>query len=272
MVKIEKEVLRDIYPKEWKDLNDDRHLDILEFRNIQHYKNYLKPLSLKSTSFGMNYNTCLKDLLKNVPIYDIGNYEIVKNTVKQNLLKRGLISENVYESYKYSVDGEIVDVSRVINGDPECFLTPNTTYKNYFYELYINFSINGGTSNETIAHNLCKILATVELLEKEHIYCKITAVDYSAYVSYEDEGRDLLLIVPIFSHKDFKDIKIMSSILNERFLRCFSFAISEHIYGDRLSSGYGKAKTMPNSIRPINIDEIELASSIIDKVVVGGTR
>ena len=99
MVNLQIKKLKDIYPKEWS--FREEHLDVLEFRNVQHFKNYVKPLSLRNTSFGMDYNKCLSDLLKNVPVYDVGNYEIIKNRVKNNLLKRGLISESVYESYKY---------------------------------------------------------------------------------------------------------------------------------------------------------------------------
>jgi hypothetical protein len=64
----------------------------------------------------------------------------------------------------------------------------------------------------------------------------------------------------------------MSSVLNERLLRKFMFALSEDYYGDDLSWGYGKPNSLTNAINCYNIDEVELASSIINQVVQGGTR
>jgi len=261
--------LKQLHPQEWLEhLNGT--IDMLEFRNLQHFKNVVSKLTQKDdTKCDISYSDALSELLKGTPTITKSDYEVVKNKVKNNLLKRGLISESVYESYKYDVEGEIVDVAKVIEGDPACMLTPAKTYTNYFYELYISISYPYHVENNHVMEQLCKILATVELLEQEHIYTKITLVFPDKDVA---NGRSLMMIMPLFSHKDHKSIEIMSSVLNDRLLRKFGFALLEDIYGENLHSGYGTAIDLPNAITPVEISEEELCSTILDKVIEKGTR
>lgn len=259
---------KSIYPQSWRSkLNmEDTHID--EYRNLQHFKHAISGLTQKEdTKCGISYKDAVKELVGNKATMTQGDYEIIKNRVKQNLLKRGLISDSVYESYKYDVQGDIWDVARVIAQDPMCCLVPNETYTNHFYELYISASYPHWVKDSTVMENMAKILATVELLEREHFYCKITLVVPTKSVNTGPGKSHYLALIPLFSHQDVKTIEHMSSILNERLLRKFIFATWEDKYGSNIQSNYGYAVELPDAIRPVDLDECELASSIIDKVI-----
>lgn len=263
--------LKQLYPQEWLEYLSGT-IDMLEFRNLQHFKNVVSKITQKEENkCGISYEQALKELVSNTPTITRKEYETIKNTVKNNLLKRGLISENIYESYKYDVDGQIVDVAKVIEGDPACMLTPAQSYTSYFYELYLSISYPYSVENSHVMEQLCKILATIELLEEEHIYIKVTLVFPDKQPDVH-EDRSLLMILPLFSHKDVKSIEVMSSVLNDRLLRKFGFALLEDIYGSQLSSGYGTPVDLPNAITPVNVSEEELCSTILDKVIEKGTR
>jgi hypothetical protein len=229
----------------------------------------VKTLTQKdSSSCGISYDSALKQLLTDTPTITEGEYEIIKNRVKQSLLKRGLISESVYESYHYYVEGELWDVAKVIAEDPACFLVPTEKYISYFYELYISISYPYHVSNSTIRDNMAKILATVELLEREHIYCKISLVFPDQSCSSGDK-KNFLATIPLFSHRDQKSIATMSAVLNDRLLRKFFFAVLEDTFGTTLNSNYGIAITVPDVINVGDtLDEVEFCQSIIDKVVI----
>lgn len=259
----------DYYPQEWCNQLDMDNTSIYEYRNLQHFKQHVSTLTqIEDDKCGVTYATALKDLLTNKATMTEGDYQIIKNRIKQNLLKRGLISDTIYESYKYDVEGEIWDVAKVIAQDPMCCLVPNESYTNYFYELYISVSYPWTVSDSEIIENMAKILATVELLEQEHYYCKITLVFPDKRCNTGNGKSNFLAMVPLFSYKDFKSIDIMSSVLNERLLRKFFFAVLEDKYGEDLSGGYGTPIDLEHAIIPVDLDEVELAESIINKVIV----
>ena len=265
---IEPSKLLDIHPNWENSINLD-NTDVYQYRNLQHFKHHVQQLTQKEdTKCGISYAEALKGLLRNTSTMTQGNYEIIKNRVKENLHKRGLISDTIYKSYKYDVQGDIIDVAKVIAQDPMCCLVPNKTYTNYFYELYISVSYPWNVTNETVTENMAKILATVQLLEQEHYYCKITLVMPNTGCNRSNNGKQNYLgLVPLFSHKDTKTIETMSSVLNDRLLRKFFFAIWEDLYKDDLAYGYGVATNLPLTIKPVNLDEVELAQSIINKVI-----
>jgi hypothetical protein len=266
---IEHSALNDIHPQSWLQKLPTKDTVIFNYRNLLHFKSHVKTLTQSDTSAcGIQYDLALKQLLTDTPTITEGEYEIIKNRVKQSLLKRGLISESVYESYHYDVEGELWDVAKVIAEDPACFLVPIEKYISYFYELYINISYPYYVSNSTIQDNMAKILATVELLEREHIYCKITLVFPDENCSSGDK-KNFLATIPLFSHRDPKSIATMSSVLNDRLLRKFFFAVLEDTFGDTLNSNYGIALTIPDVINVGDtLDEIEFCQSIIDKIII----
>lgn len=268
-------VLRDIYPREWSTILDMETLEVEEFRNLLHFKTKVKELSPKShkrsdSNCGISYEKAVEELMCNKPLISNGEYQEIKNNIKNVLLKRGMISDDIYESYHYDVEGEIWDVSKVILGDPACFLKANKSYTNYFYELYINISYPHYVSNKEVMENIAKILATVELLETDHIYTKITLV--LPMVELSDTGATYFGIIPLFGHTEHKSIEVMSAVLNDRLLRKFFFVIVENRYDKDLRNSYGRAIELPSTIRPMEIVPEELCAKILDQVIVGETR
>lgn len=270
---IEPSPILDIYPKEWSNIMKPDQTAVYQYRNLQHFKHHVKLLTQKEDrKCNISYADALDALLKDKATMSEGDYQIIKNKVRENLLKRGLISETVYESYHYDVEGELWDVAKVIAEDPACCLVPTEKYTSYFYELYISVSYPYNVSDSTIMENMAKILATVELLEQEHIYCKITLVMPNTGCNRGPGKRNYFGLIPVFSHRDTKSIATMSAILNDRLLRKFFFAIWEDLYKDKLESGYGMATQLPKALVPVNLNEVDFAQSILDTVIVGGNR
>ncbi len=266
-----KPILSDIYPHKWiKQLkNTKQEIDILEFNNIQHFKTYLQQIKLNphgsANKQPVPFDTALKELIRGKAVINKSNYNTIKNEVKSVLQKKGLISENIYEGYEYDIEGDVIDIGEYLTGNPSCMLRPKIKYKNFFYELFISAAYLGGVSEELIKENVSKILATIQLLEKEHIYIKVTIVAAS---SDTVEGKKTLVVaIPLFSHKDEKTIEEMSSIINERFFRTFIFGIREDMYGENLYDGYGRTIPLKDTIKLDNVNVKVLAETILNKVV-----
>lgn len=271
-----KPILSDLYPHKWREQlkRTGQEVDILEFNNIQHFKEYLKTVKLNpggsANQQSVPFAKALDDLVAGKAVMNSKKYTIIKDQVRSVLQKRGLISENVYEGYQYDVEGEMVDIAEYVAGNPECMLKPKVKYKNFFYELFISAAYLGGVSDQTIKDNVAKILATIQLLEQEHIYIKVTIVAASQDTVYGK--RTLVVAIPLFSHKDEKTIESMSSIINERFFRTFVFGIREDMYGKDLYDGYGRTIDLEDAIRLNNVNVETLATTILDKVITPGTR
>lgn len=262
-------VFMDIHPKEFK---FSKKIDIFQFRNALHWKNYVISLEPKShESSKKNGIELSKRKLKDMSYsYNESKFMNIKNNVRNVLHKRGLISENVYESYKYDIEGDIVDVSKVIEGNPECMLKPAVSYTNYFYELYISLSIPYNIDSDDIEKGIYTILATLQLLEQEHIFTKVNMIIPAQNVTPDN---DVFIIVPLFSHKDNKNVGDMVQYLNTDALRVFYFAVMENAYPSDLNYSYGQVVPLDDvSIRCYNIVAEDLASSIINKVIIGGKR
>ena len=96
-----KKPLHDILPKEWSEELNISKLDYVPFRNLLHFKNYVGSIKQKKDNYcGVSYKKALDDLMKEKSQYSKDEYESIRNLVRANLLKRGLISEDIYESYK----------------------------------------------------------------------------------------------------------------------------------------------------------------------------
>ncbi len=270
-----KKILPDLYPKSWEKQLFKQKCDILEFDNIGHFKQYLKKIELNKNGSAnrqtVPFATALEELLQGVPVISAKKFSTIKQEVKSILHKRGLISENIYEGYEYDIAGEVIDIAKYIAEDPECMLKPKYKYKSYFYEMFISAAYLANVSDTVIKNNIAKILATVQLLEQEHIYIKITIVAASQNVTSVGDTT-LMVAIPLFSHKDEKTIDTMSSIINERFFRTFIFGIREDKYKKNLSSGYGKTIDLKETIRLNSVDVEKIAQDILDKVITPGTR
>ena len=263
--------LHDYLPTEWSYELNTKDLDYMPFRNLQHFKQYVSTITQKQdNNCGVSYKKALEDLIKEKSQFSQQEYESIRDLVRANLHKQGLISEDIYESFKYSSNGHIVDIAKVVLEDPECFLTPVKSYTNHFYELYVSISYPYHVSDDTVRKNAIKLLATIEELERQHIYIKVTLVFADRKPNNEN---DMLMTIPLFSHKDFKSIETMSAVLNERLLRKFCFAMLEDVYGNTLTPGYGNATNLHTALNLGNtLDEIKIFTDILDKVITPGVR
>lgn len=235
--------MQDIFPDEWK--AELPNFCNVEFRNLDHFRHIVGKLTQKEDNkCGVSYKKALEDLLQGNSLITDEEYVSINNLVKSNLYKRGLITDEVYENYRYTVDGTKVDVdvAKYAGGEPDCVMTPAVEYVDFFYELYVNISYPHYVKDADVRRNVIKLLSTIEELERQHVFIKITLVFPAIGSGYNNEGSDnFFSSIPLFSHRDEKNAHVMSSVLNERLLRKFYFAIMEDTFGKNLNENYGKA-------------------------------
>lgn len=240
--------LPNIFPESWTSKLKLKNLSYIEFRNILHFKSTVSKLRQKKDNHtGVTYEKALSDLMKGVSNFNVKKYESVRNLVRSKLLKRGLITDEVYENFKYATDGTVIDIDmgKFANGEPDCVITPSVQYVDFFHELYVNISYSYIVSEETITENMNKMLATIEELQRQHIHIKISLI---LPISRPDGENDFLSVIPVFSHREFKTAEIMSVVLNNRLLRKFYFAIMEDHYKKSLQEGYGTVVKLPDAV------------------------
>jgi hypothetical protein len=216
----------------------------------------------------MSYATALKMLMNGTSDFPEEEQASIRNLVRSNLHKRGLITEEVYENYRYTVDGTAVgfDVGKFAAGEPDCVITPSHQYVDYFYELYISISYPYHVTNKEIRANAAKLLATIEELERQHIFIKIMLILPIKNPSKTEVGH-FFSTIPLFSHKDQKSVAIMSSVVNDKLLRKFYFAVMEDHYKTDLSSGYGTAVDLDSCMNiGSEFDEIKFFETVVNTV------
>lgn len=259
--------LHDIFPKDWKNIIGKCHF--LPFRNIEHFKHEVGKITQRAdTQCGMTYAESLEMLLKGKTDFLEEEQESIRNLVRSNLLKRGLLTEEVYENFRYTTDGTQVDVDvgKYVSGEPDCVMTPSKQYVDFFYELYVNISYPCNVDNSDVRKNVAKLLATVEELERRHIFVKVTLVLPISNCAHDDVGN-FFSSIPLFSHKDPKSVSVMSSVINDRLLRKFYFAILETVFESKLSSGYGNAVQLPKAMNVgFEFDEIQFYEDVVNEI------
>lgn len=270
MVNLVKQVnfLPDIFPKEWSEIL--KHTNLMMFRNLDHFKHEVKKITQqKDNNCGMSYEKALSMLLKNESDFDVEKQESIRNLVRSNLFKRGLITEEIYENYRYSTDGTKIDVDygKYCAGEADCVITPTTEYIDFFYELFISISYDYRVQDSSVKENLAKLLATIEELERQRIFIKITLVLPAKDSVYVEKYNNFFSYIPLFSHKELKSVEIMSAVINERLLRKFYFALMENAFKKNLAPGYGKPLNLPNAMNiGYEFNEIEFFEEIVKKV------
>lgn len=232
----------DVFPDIWDEEVGPR--DFMSFRNLDHFRHEMTKITQKEDdNCGMSYDKALNMLLMGKTDFPKAEQETIRENVRQNLHKRGLITEEVYENFRYTVDGTKVDVDagKYANGEPDCVMSPSRQYIDFFYELYVNISYPHYVTNKKVRETVAKILATVEELERQHIFIKITLVMPIKGVCNNRKRNAIFAAVPLFSHKERKSVDMMSSVVNDRLLRKFFFAVLENLYEKDLSRHYGTA-------------------------------
>ena len=256
----------DVFPAKFHGIFPTR--DYLSFRNLDHFKHVVSKLTQKTDDeCGMSYAEALRKLLKGEGDFPEEEQATIRDLVRSKLHKRGLITEDVYEAYRYCVDGVQVgiDVGKYAGGEPDCVITPAKQYIDYFYELFINISYPYSVPNSLIQENCAKLLATVEELERQHIYIKIAMVFPGRGCGRD--GSNFFSDVPLFSHKDPKSVNVMSSVVNDRLLRKFYFAVLEAFYESNLSGGYGTAVSLDDALNiGKEFNEVEFFEEVVMSV------
>jgi len=254
-------ILTDIHPR---DLMYDEDCLVMEFDNKYDLLEFVKK------------HTAIKKSIKHTEIFlaNIKNYivnedkvEEIRNNVMNNLIKRGIITGIIYEGYKYALNGEIIDYAQLATGNPNCMMTPVKKYDKWFYELYINMSIPGHVSENNIEEGAIRLIETIRALEELNIEIKVNIVDYSRdlYFKNDDAYNDLLIVIPLLSHTEFKDYtKLMPFILGS-FLRGPLFTIARNSIEDEaaINSDMGNAVKLKNTVNLWELDEVELARGIL---------
>lgn len=261
----------DLFPKEWSDRMGPR--DFMAFRNLEHFKHYVSQLTQREDNkCGMSYGKALSMLNRGETDFPVEEQESIRNLVRSNLHKRGLITEEVYENFRYATDGTQidVDVGKYAAGEPDCMMVPSRQYIDYFYELYISVSYPWQIENTAIRKNVAKLLAAIEELERKHIHIKIVLIwaDEGLTSSRDGKpGKNFFAAIPLYSHKTPKSVATMSSVVNDRLLRKFLFAVIEDLYGNELLGHYGHPVSLDGTM---NIgepfDEIKFFESVVEKV------
>ena len=251
-------ILRDLYPKSMKFNNK---VQIQEFDNRFQF---LYTMSTKG-DYGDKVSSFLEKV-KNGSTVDTSKVEEIRNTVRNNLIKRGIISGSVYEGFKYDVEGLIIDYAELASGNPECMLKPLKKYDKYFYELYINMSIPWNVSEHKIDDGAIRLIETIKALEELNIEMKINVVMASQGM-YQD-GNSYLFILPICSHLDFKDYDLLYPYMNGEFLRGPLFQTMHS--GKPVNGSLGSAVKIENTVNLWEIDETALAQRVLNDLDMKG--
>jgi len=267
--------INSIFTQDWKDKLAG--CDHVSFDNLDHFIYTVSKLKQKEDEkCGISYQHALNNLVQRKSDFPKEEQDSIRNLVRSNLFKRGLITREIYENYRYSTDGTHVgvDVAKYAAGEADCVIVPNRQYIDFFYELYVSISYSCDVTNEDVRKNVAKLLATVEELERQHIYVKIVAVlpisNPMNKIPKDSNKKNLFFSsIPIFSHKDFKSVDVMSSVINDRLLRKFYFAVLEDLYKENLHYGYGYPMSLNKAMNIGNtFDEIAFFENI--KNTVGG--
>jgi len=256
-----------VFPKAW-DFEIGKR-DYMMFRNLEHFKNEVSKLTQRDDDkCDISYKKALSMLLRRETDFPEAEQANIRNLVRSNLHKRGLLTEEVYENFRYTTDGTQVgvDVGKYANGEPDCVITPSVQYIDFFYELYISVSYPYDVTNKSVRANVAKLLATVEELERQHIFIKVVLILPIIKASYTGK-ENYFASIPLFSHKETKSVATMSSVVNDRLLRKFFFAVLEETYGKNLRGGYGHPIELESAMNIGNeFNEIEFFENIVKTV------
>ena len=143
----------DVFPKDWDKALGPR--DFMMFRNLDHFKYEVSKITQKEDEkCGMSYKKALDMLLTGETDFPKEEQASIRNLVRSNLHKRGLITDEVYENFRYTTDGTKVDVDvgKFTAGEPDCVMSPSRQYIDFFYELYISVSYPHYITNEAVSY------------------------------------------------------------------------------------------------------------------------
>jgi len=257
-------------------------LDIMQFRNIRHFAAYMEQIedvkcSSNSSHTGdesftgtKTFKEALDLILKpygEPPVKIKDKVESIEMKIRNNLHKKGLLTDWIAEDYYYDVEGVEIDIAKLIEGDPECYLKPNKKYKDHFYTLNINVAVSWMVSTETIIDAFCRVIAVVVALEKRGHKIQLFATSITKRVS--TDGRSSLINVCIKNYDEFVNIKAIARIIYPSYLRRLIFKCEEVKYQKTLSGGYGQPVNKLHGVITLDssLKEEELLNSIVERYV-----
>jgi len=248
-----KDIVRDIHPKSLLYRNNTV---VEEFDNREDLIEYLK------ANPSTKYDT--SKFFENIKNYELDekSTSLVINNVRNNLIKRGIVTGTIYEGYKYDIEGDIIDYAELATGNPACMMKPVKKYDKYFYELYINMSIPYQIKEEEIIEGAIRLAETIKALEELHIEIKVNIVLYSQGMFNNNDNY--LFIMPLLSHLEYKDHKLLLPYIDGEFLRKVLFTVMTN--NGNTSYGLGNATKLDNTVSLWDLNEIELCEKIIGEL------
>jgi len=204
----------------------------------------------------------MTELLNSItsPSFDVGSYTNYENEIRNNLVRRGIITGTIFEGYKYSIDGTIVDYSELAKGNPRHKLKPIRKYDKFFYEAYVSLSVPSDVSIEEINNNAIKMAVAIKLLKELDIEVKVNLFMHSTELA---KDTDYMFICPLYSHNEQVSIKELIAYTSGDMLRTFLFHRMRkipNVYGH-----LGSPTKLDNTISLWEFDEIEFCQTLIDK-------
>ena len=248
-----KDIVRDIHPKSLLYRNNTV---VEEFDNREDLIEYLK------ANPSTKYDT--SKFFENIKNYELDekSTSLVINNIRNNLIKRGIVTGTIYEGYKYDIEGDIIDYAELATGNPACMMKPVKKYDKYFYELYINMSIPYQIKEEEIIEGAIRLAETIKALEELHIEIKVNIVLYSQGMFNNNDNY--LFIMPLLSHLEYKDHKLLLPYIDGEFLRKVLFTVMTN--NGNTSYGLGNATKLDNTVSLWDLNEIELCEKIIGEL------
>jgi hypothetical protein len=230
--------------------------DIILFNNLRHYAEVLEEIrhtrtaqtSSQNTGGGWSGTETFQEALDLVlkPNQKAAHkveseIERITTKIKNNLKKKGILTDYIVESYHYDVEGEEIDIAKLIEGDPNCYLKANKKYTGFYYDLHVNFAVNAGMSVDIIVEAYSKVIATVIGLERKGYKIRLVASGLFADSGPSADKKNIIISVPIKHYDTPISIDAIAKVLYPSFLRRLAFKVLEVNYDNRLASGYGHA-------------------------------
>ena len=273
----------DIKKEDLKRHLDLEKLDLVIFDSLEQYAGHLykiKDLNISHNSSMSKGNSWYgtedfdealdlilrpnKDLTGKLKL-DIENIE---NKIKNNLQKKGLLTKWIIEDYHYNVEGIELDIGKLIEGDPNCYLVPNIKYKDHFYDLHLNYIVSSVTSTEVVAEALSKVVSVIKQLDERGYKLRIFATGVSKRTT--TSGRSLIQSTIIKHYDELLCINKLARVLHPSFQRRLSFKFREDKYGKDLNSEYGQSVDGIPGI--INLNSSLKEESLLNSIVEQSTR
>ncbi len=247
---------------------DDTHLskqgllesntDIILFNNLKHYAEVLEEIRDVKTARNSSHDNgsswagtsdfqeALDLILKpNKPAPHSVDVEIkrIETKIKNTLKKKGILTEYIVESYTYDVEGEEIDIAKLIEGDPNCYLKANRKYTGFYYDLHVNFAVNSNMSVDTIIDAYSKVIATIVQLERRGYKIRLIAsgIFKGSGSGAGDTAKNIVISVPVKHYDTPISIDGIVKVLYPSFLRRLAFKILEVNFDKTLQGGYGQA-------------------------------